>query len=43
MTARTVLTIGAGFIGLDSFVYFANDGTSDSKLAAVTIRCVAAS
>jgi hypothetical protein len=27
----------AGYMGLDSFLYFANDGGSDSLLAAVTI------
>jgi VCBS repeat-containing protein len=27
----------AGYLGLDSFLYFANDGASDSMLAAVTI------
>ena len=28
----------AGYAGLDSFLYFANDGATDSMLAAVTIR-----
>jgi VCBS repeat-containing protein len=28
----------AGYMGLDSFLYFASDGASDSQLAAVTIR-----
>ena len=28
----------AGFSGVDGFLYFANDGSSDSLLAAVTIR-----
>lgn len=31
-------TPNSGFVGLDSFVYWASDGTSGSMLAAVTIR-----
>ncbi len=33
-------TPNAGFTGMDSFIYFANDGTTNSMLAAVTLQVV---